>query len=79
MSAPTSFTAQQAALLEEIETDEPSDAAIEALERAIDRFDYTATLLAALADWLREEGDADGADIVLDCSTDIANHEARNA
>jgi hypothetical protein len=73
------LTAEQEALLEEIESDEPSERAIGALEIAIERFDFTATLLASLADWLREQGDPDGADIVLECSGEMAHHEARTA
>jgi hypothetical protein len=49
------------------------------ISRAIERFDFTATLLASLAEWLREEGDPDGADIVLECSGEMAHHEARTA
>jgi len=72
------LTAKQEELLEEIEGDEPSEQAIAALERAIQRFDFTATLLAALAEWLRA-GDPWAADIVLECSAKMAEHEARTA
>lgn len=73
------LTAEQAELLEEIESDEPSEAAFEALERAINKFNFTATLLASLADWLRDQGDLDGQQIVLACSVEMAEHEARTA
>jgi hypothetical protein len=73
------LTPEQAELLEEIESDEPSEADVQALERVIEKFDFTATLLGALAQWLREEGDPDGSDIVLDCASEMARHEARTA
>lgn len=73
------LTAEQAELLEEIESDEPSIEAITALDDAIEKFDFSATLLATFADWLRNEGDAEAADIVLACSAEMATHEARTA
>lgn len=73
------LTPEQAELLEEIESDEPNEAAIVALERAIEKFEYSASLLAAFAGWLRDEGDPDGSDIVLACSGEMASHEARSA
>jgi hypothetical protein len=65
-------------LLEEIESDEPTEAAVTLLERAIEKFEYSATLLAALAEWLRNEGDATGAALVLGFSQEMAEHEARS-
>ena len=71
------LTAEEAELLEEIEGDEPSEQAVTSLEKTIERFNYTATLLAALAEWLREEGDQSGAALVLGFSQEMAEHEAR--
>lgn len=71
------LTPEQAGLLEEIESDEPSDAALQALVRTVEKFSYTASLLAALAEWLRDEGDASGAALMLGFSQEMAEHEAR--
>ena len=67
----------QAALLDEIESDEPSAQATASLDRTMGEFLYTASLLAALADWLREEGDDTGAALALGFSQEMAQHEAR--
>lgn len=70
------LTPEQLSLLDEIESDEPSEAAIVALAKAIEKFDFSASLLAAFASWLRDEGDPDGADIVLRSADEMAIHEA---
>jgi hypothetical protein len=64
-------------LLEEIEGDEPSEAAVQLLAKTIEKFNFTASLLAALAEWLRDEGDAAGAALALGFSQEMAEHEAR--
>lgn len=72
------LTADQRELADEISEDEPTDEAVEALNYAIGRFTYTATVLAALADYLRDNvDDPDGADLVLEFSNQMAEHEAR--
>lgn len=71
------LTAEEQELLEEIEGDEPSDDAVASLERTLAKFNYAATLLAALAESLRDEGDASGAALVLGFSQEMAEHEAR--
>lgn len=64
-------------LLDEIESDEPSDVAVQSLERTVERFNYVASLLSALAEIVRDEGDHSGAALLLAFSQDMAQHEAR--
>ncbi len=71
------LTADQEELLDEIESTEPSEKATGLLERCVEAFDYTATLLTELAALLRSEGDHDGADMVLEFAGEMAKHEAR--
>lgn len=72
------LTADQKELAEEISEDEPSDEAVEALTYALGRFTYTTTVLATLADYLRDNADdPDGADLLLEFSEKMAEHEAR--
>mgnify|MGYP001566965300 CR=1 FL=1 len=67
---------QRSDLVTEILSDEPSDACAENLGKATDRFNYTATVLAAMASHMRDMGDDVGADLLLSFSTQYAEHEA---
>lgn len=72
------LTAEQAELLEEIVNDEPSDVALEKLERSVESFQYTSTLLASLAAlYLDEYHDVDGNLLLLRFAEEFAEHEAR--
>ena len=72
------LSADQRELADEISEDEPSDEAVEALTYAIGRFNYTTTVLAVLSDYVRDNvDDPDGAEMVLEFSEKMAEHEAR--
>lgn len=71
------MTPEQLELLEEIESDEPSDKAEQLLERCFNAFNYSASLLSALSELLRDERDHAGAALVLEFAGEMAKHEAR--